>query len=149
MKHALIVLVSVIGLIATLYFGAKMLDPDYDKERAEILRVAYSHSEITSRVGSVQNASFTTQKKEGLAVWSRVFRDDWTRARSQGATKGSARLFILGSKEGGVFVIHYTYTEKDGRFTLDSVDTSAFDVPQERRSSRHSQLRAADAALRG
>jgi hypothetical protein len=46
-------------------------------------------------------------------------------------------------------VIHYTYTQKDGRFTLDSVDTSAFDSPQERRSSRHSQLRAADAALRG
>jgi hypothetical protein len=149
MKHAFIVLVSVVGLFAVLYLGAKVLDPGYEKERAEILRVAYSHSEITHRVGSVRNASFATKKKEGLAILSRYFRDDWVRDRSQGATKGSARLFILGSKEGGVFVIHYTYTQKDGRFTLDSVDTSAFDSPQERRSSRHSQLRAADAALRG
>ena len=148
MKHALIVLVSVVGLFAALYLGAKVLDPGYDKERAEILRVAYSHSEITTRVGSVRTASFTTQKKEGLAVLSRIFRDDWTRARSQGATKGSARLFIIGSKEGGFFVIHYTYTEKDGQFTLDSVDTSAFDSPQERRSSRHRQLRGAGAPLR-
>lgn len=148
MKYALIVLVAVVGLFAALYLGAKVLDPGYDKERAEILRVAYSHSEITSRVGSVLNASFATKKKEGLASLSRYFRDDWVRDRSQGATKGTARLFILGSKEGGFFVIHYTYTEKDGQFTLDSVDTSAFDSPHERRSSRHRQLRGADAPLR-
>lgn len=148
MKHALIVLVSVGGLFAALYFGAKALDPGYDKERAEILRVAYSHSEITSRVGSVRNASFATKKKEGVAVLSRFFRDDWTRDRSQSATKGSARLFILGTKEGGFFVVHYTYAEKDGRFMLESVDTSAFDAPQERRSSRHRQLRGAGAPLR-
>ena len=149
MRHALKILAMVLGLFAALYFGAKVLDPGYDKERAEILRVAYSHPEITTRVGSVRNASFATNKKEGLAMLSRYFRDDWTRDRGQDATKGSARLFILGSKEGGFFVIHYTYVEENDQFTLESVDTSAFDSPQERRSSRHSQLRAADAALRG
>lgn len=148
MKYALIVLGSVVVLFVALYFGAKVLDPGYDREHAEILRVAYSHSEITSRVGSVRNASFATKKKEGLAVLSRFFRDDWTRIRREGVTKGSARLFILGSKEGGFFVIHYTYVEKGGQFSLDSVDTSAFDSPQERRSSRHRQLRGADAPLR-
>jgi hypothetical protein len=79
---------------------------------------------------------------------SRVFSDDWPRVRRQGATKGSARLFILGFKEGGFFVIRYTYTEKDGKFTLDSVDTLAFNSPHERRSSRHRQLRGAGAPLR-
>jgi hypothetical protein len=148
MKHALIVIVSVFGLFAAFYLGAKVLDPGYDKERAEILRVAYSHPDITSRVGSVSTASFVMKKKEGLAVLSRYFRDDWTRVRNEGVTKGSARVFILGSKEGGVFVIHYTFIEKIGGFALESVDTSAFDSPQERRSSRHRQLRGADAPLR-
>jgi len=90
MKHALIVLVSVVGLFAGLYFGAKALDPGYDKERAEIYHVAYSHPEITSRVGSVRTASFALKKKEGLAVLSRFFPDDWTRDRSQG-TKAAKR----------------------------------------------------------
>ena len=148
-KHAAMIVAVVIAIYGIVYVGVKTGDPGYDAERAEIWRVAYSHPDITSRVGSVSRASFVTKKKEGLAVFSSYFPDDWTRVRDKGVTKGSARVFILGSKEGGIFVIHYTFREKSGGFALESVDTSAFDSPQGGRSSRHSQLRAADAALRG
>lgn len=144
-KHAAMIAAVVIAIFSVAYIAVKMSDPDYDVERAEVLRIAYSHPDITSRVGSVSSASFVMKKKEGLAVLSRYFRDDWTRVRDEGLTKGSARVFILGSKEGGVFVIHYTFRGKNGGFALESVDTSPFDSPQAGRSSRHSQLRGADA----
>lgn len=133
-KHAAMIVAVVIAIFSAAYIGAKMSDPGYDVERAEILRIAYSHPDITSRVGSVSSASFVTKKKEGLAVLMRYFRDDWTRVRDEGVTKGSARVFILGSKEGGIFVIHYTFHEKNGGFALESVDTSPFDSPQGSRS---------------
>lgn len=124
-------LVAVFAIFAVVYIIVKARDPGYDAERAAVLRVAYSHPDITSRVGSVSTASFVMKKKEGLALLSRFQAADWTRTRHEGATKGSARVFVLGAKDGGLFVIHYTFIEKSDGFTLESVDVSAFDAPQE------------------
>jgi hypothetical protein len=148
-KHAAMTLAAVFAIFAVVYFIVKARDPSYDAERAAVLRVAYSHPDITSRVGSVSTASFVMKKKEGLALLSRFQAADWVRTRHEGVTKGSARVFVLGAKEGGFFVIHYTFVEKSGGFTLESVDASAFDSPQERRSSQHSQRPGADAPRRG
>lgn len=131
-KHAAMILIAVFTIFAVVDISVKATDPSYDAERAQIFRVAYSHPDITSRVGSVSKASFVMKKKEGLAVLSRYIRDDWTRVRHNGVTVGSARVFILGSKEGGVFVISYSFIEKDDAFTLESVDASAFDYPARR-----------------
>jgi hypothetical protein len=134
-KHGAMIITAVVAVFSVSYFIVKAQDPSYDAERAEVLRVAYSHQDITNRVGTVSTASFVMKKKEGLALLSRVQAADWVRSRHKGVTKGSARVFVLGSRDAGYFVIHYTFVEKNGGFILESVDASAFDSPHEGRSS--------------
>ena len=122
--------VIAVGLVG-LSIQADKGSPEEQAERRHIIRTGYSHPTVTYRVGVVDSVSFSKSPEEAtferkLGRWRSVIPEKWSRNTSGDPIVGSARLFILGSRDGGSFRISYTYSHNLNEFIVTEMDDSFF-----------------------
>lgn len=122
--------VIAVGLIGLQHFADKG-SPEQQTERKHIIRTMYSHPTVTYRVGVVDSVSFRKKPEEAtlerkLGRWTQEIPEEWSRDTSSDTVVGSARLLVLGSRDGGTFRISYTYTPDSGEFVVTDMDDSFF-----------------------
>ena len=122
-KTIVLIPVAVVGALLAIFALGKWLDPSRDTERAHLYGVAFSHPTIAAITGGTTNASFALIPRENRRLFSRVVPEDWKRIKDGDSVNGTARMFIMGKADGGVFAISYRYTPTSDSFVVVSIES--------------------------
>ncbi len=120
-----VIIASVVGLVVYLSLGLPS-----GLEKQHLFYTAFSHPEITRRVGTVKDVEFVIRRKENVPFFAKQHVKDWRRhTDGAGVVAGAAGFWIQGSSEAGVFTVSYSYDEKTDTYTVVQVDCADFDHP--------------------
>ena len=112
--------------IAAIFGGGVLIvrlhDPSLEDEQRHLIRTAFSHPEIVKWVGSVKDASISLVPADERPRFGRTIPQDLKRKKANERIEGRARVFILGSREGGIFTIAYTFDPITGDFVVVKIE---------------------------
>ncbi|WP_138223372.1 hypothetical protein [Nibricoccus aquaticus] len=122
-KEIVFVPVFVSGLLLAFLAFSKWRDPSRDLERSHLYKIAFSHPAITAITGSPTDASFALISKEERRFFSKNVPEDWKRRKEGDSVNGTARMFIIGKSDGGIFTITYRYTLSSDSFVVVHIES--------------------------
>lgn len=122
--------VIAVGLVGLQVFADKG-SPEEQAERRHIVRTGYSHPTIKYRVGIVDSVRIAKNHAEAeferkVGRWTRVSPEEWRRDITEDPIIGTVKLSILGSFDGGSFILSYTYSPESDEFIVTELDDSHF-----------------------